>query len=123
MTDKVEKIAKELMKHIGELEAITSRDISVMFDIDDNDTFIKTRGLIKEAMVRYNLPLGSQTSGKNAGYFLIKDEKVLLEKYNSLMRRSTKIQNRALQMLNNYSLYWNKTPAFATEIALDDEEI
>jgi hypothetical protein len=71
----IDQIAELMQKHRGKRNAIKSARIAEMFGIPGDDTTRQTRHLVKEAMKKYDLPIG----GLSVGYFIVENEQELAE--------------------------------------------
>ncbi len=101
----MEKIEKILLSHRGEKNAITARKISTIVEIEDNDTFINTRMLIRKVIKKKQLPIGALDNG---GYFLMEDPKELSEYIQTLNRRIIGITDRKARVIRYFEAYHNK---------------
>src|SRR3972149_3781249 len=94
-----------LLKRIGKKNAIRARDIAKKVGIQDNDTFINTRMLIRKLMKHKQLPIGALDNG---GYFMIENEKELTEYAKMLDRRSNGIVTRKARAIVYFENYYKQ---------------
>ena len=90
-TDALLNRIKEILEdHVGKENQISSGDIGPEIGIHEDATHVQVRGLIREAIEKFNLPVG----GSSRGYYLIKNENELKQYTESMDRRIDKMQRR-----------------------------
>ena len=96
--NKLELIKNIMLEHRGKANKITSREISFIIGISEDDTHATTRKLILESATQYNLPLVADSGG----YYLISDE-IEYDKYmNNLDKRISGIEERKKIITKNF---------------------
>lgn len=93
-----QRIASIIEKHVGERNAISSKEIASIIGISDADGNPVTRKMIREIISDLGLPIGA--CGK--GYFLISDDMELARYYSALQDRAIEILNRAQSVRKSY---------------------
>ena len=106
------KLKKKIPEHIinlvallgkGKRNAISAKYIQSAFEYDDNEvTNKKARELVKEAVMDYGFPIGSNTKG----YFLIENVEELNESTKLLEAHNKSIQERISAMRSNFFSYY-----------------
>jgi hypothetical protein len=94
-----------LLKRIGKKNAIKARDIAKKVGIQDKDTFITTRMLIRKLMKNKQLPIGALDGG---GYFIIENQKELNDYAKMLDRRANGITTRKARAIVYFENYYKQ---------------
>lgn len=99
-----------LLKH-GKKNAQKAIHLEQLLNINSKfPTQEKTRDLIREAIIQHNIPIGSCTKG----YFLIGNQKELLEVVDSLDNRILGIKNRRNSLVTGFGSASNKISSAGT---------
>lgn len=117
--DRMKKIEEILLKHKGKKNAIYARDIAKAVGIQDNDTFVNTRTLIRKLMKRKQLPIGAN---EKWGYFIIANQKELDDYIKTLERREKGITDRKIRAMVYFENYYNTDLAEKEEFDENDKE-
>jgi len=88
--DQLNRIKEILEDHVGKENQISSGDIGPEIGIHEDATHVQVRGLIRDAIEKFSLPVG----GSSRGYYLIKDEDELKQYTDSIDKRIEKMQGR-----------------------------
>jgi 5-formaminoimidazole-4-carboxamide-1-beta-D-ribofuranosyl 5'-monophosphate synthetase len=91
----VDGIRHEIKQHHGKSDQISSRTLSEMFDIDEPESFPRTREVIRHLVLDEKMPIAA---GGN-GYFLIETQEELNEYVRRLAGRENKIEQRRITIL------------------------
>jgi len=94
-----------LLKRVGKKNRITAREIAKKVGIQDNDTFINTRMLIRKLMKNKQLPIGALDNG---GYFIIENHKELNDYAKMLDRRANGITTRKARAIVYFENYYKQ---------------
>ncbi|MCG2776873.1 MAG: hypothetical protein L6406_14460 [Desulfobacterales bacterium] len=84
------KIKEILEIHRGKENPISAGEIGLQIGIHEDATHVQVRGLILQAIERFNLPV----AGGNRGYYLIKDEYELEEYLRNIDGRIDEMRKR-----------------------------
>jgi 5-formaminoimidazole-4-carboxamide-1-beta-D-ribofuranosyl 5'-monophosphate synthetase len=91
----VDGIREEIREHRGKGNPISSRELSEQFDIDEPNSFPRTRKVIRYLVLDENMPIAA--GGR--GYFLIANQEELNEYVARLASRENKIEERRISVL------------------------
>lgn len=86
----LETVKKLLLEHRGEDNAISSREINEVIQVDSVGSFPKTREIVRQVLYEEEVPIAS---GGN-GYYVIEDQDELEEEISSIDRRIGNIAER-----------------------------
>lgn len=89
----LEQIRDELLKHRGKRNGIKSPEIAELFGLSKENSRIEPRTKIREAIIKYVLPVVSST---HYGYYLIDNEQELTDYIKSIHGRIDKMNERLL---------------------------
>jgi len=95
----LENIKDILSEHIGEENAIKSKEISTVLGLPLEDTQFLTRQLIKNALEKFKIPVVSSVNG----YFIPKNEDELKSYNMQMQKRINGIENRRRKINANYN--------------------
>ncbi len=116
--EKLDKIKQILLEHVGKDKAIKSKVIALRIGVKEDDTHIKTRGLITE-LVKQGLPIGACGNG----YFIMVAQKEVDDYQQILNNRIGEIWERKRLTQNNFDAYYgNSKPAVQKEKEEDEDE-
>lgn len=93
-----QRIVSIIEKHVGERNAISSKEIASIIGINDPNGTPITRKMIREIISDLGLPIGACSKG----YFLISDDMELVRYYSALQDRAIEILNRAQSVRKSY---------------------
>jgi hypothetical protein len=99
------EIESILLQRKGKKNAMTAREISKIVGIQDNDTFVNTRMLIRKLMKNKQLPIGALDNG---GYFLIENQTELNDYAKMLDRRANGITTRKARAIVYFENYYKQ---------------
>jgi len=88
----VDGIREQITQHRGKGDTISSRELSEMFDIDEPNSFPKTRTVIRHLIFDENMPIAAG----GQGYFYIETQEELNEYVVRLTGRENKIEERRI---------------------------
>lgn len=103
--EQMKQIEEILLKHVGTKNAISARKIAKKVGINDNDTFVHTRMLIRKLMKNRQLPIGATTE---RGYFIIRNKKELTNYAKLLDKRIHGISTRKFRAIVYFENYYKK---------------
>lgn len=86
----LETVKELLLEHRGEDNAISSREINDVIEVDSVGSFPKTREIVRELLFEEGIPIAS---GGN-GYYVIENQDELEEEIGSIDRRIGNIAER-----------------------------
>lgn len=112
----VDGIREEIEQHCGKSNPISSRTLSEKFDIDEPNSFPKTREVIRYLVLDEDMPIAA--GGK--GYFLIETQEELNEYVARLASRENKIEERRIAVLRAAE---NSDRLSSDEDEWDDEDL
>jgi hypothetical protein len=88
---------------VGKHNAVSARYIQSAFAFDDNEvTSKRARELVREAIIDYGIPIGSNTRG----YFIIKNYNELNENISMLLAHNKSITERVNALKINFFKYY-----------------
>ena len=88
-----------LLSHRGKENSITATAIAKYFDIDDGDTRVVTRRMIKDCAYMFHIPLAGGTNG----YYVITNDSEMEEYSHNLSERSNEIERRRQDIHSFYN--------------------
>lgn len=94
------KIEEILLKHMGKGNPIDAGTIGKMVNIDDNDTHVNTRMIIKSLLIKSDLPIGANSHG----YFIISNSDELREYQKNLNGRVNETFDRLAKVTANWNI-------------------
>ena len=88
--DRIQKIKEILEAHRGKNSQISAGEIGRKIGIDEDATHVQVRGLILQAIERFQLPV----AGGSRGYYLITSKKELNDYFSGIDGRIQEMEKR-----------------------------
>jgi hypothetical protein len=95
----MQRLRDILLSHRGKDNSITATAIAKYFDIDDGDTRVVTRRMIKDCAYMFHIPL----AGGPNGYFVITNISEMEEYSHNLSERANEIERRRQDIYTFYN--------------------
>ena len=116
----LENIRDILLQHGGQSNVISARDIANQIGINAGVSMVNIRKLIKDAIIRFELPIASN----NRGYYLLENNLEDLRRYQrSLKRRAYEIIERNFIVTRNFMRFYNREQPELTGESINIDEL